>query len=207
MVKFALIGCGRIAKRHSELLGSNKIEGAQLIAVCDNIYKKAEEIGNRSNVPAYSNLHEMMQTEEIDVAVVLTPVVYMQKAVIELSIYGKDIMVEKPMALTLDDADAMIEACDNNGVDFWIKQNRFNVPVLKLREAHQANRFGKLILGTVRVGWACHQEYYDQDSWRGTWSMDGGVLANQASYHVDLLEWMMGDVNQYLHTRLQHLLI
>ena len=80
-------------------------------------------------------------------------------------------------------------------VDFFvIKQNRFNVPVLKLREAHQAQRFGKLILGSVRVRWARHQEYYDQDRWRGTWSMDGGVLANQASHHVDLLEWMMGDV-------------
>jgi predicted dehydrogenase len=104
-------------------------------------------------------------------------------------------MVEKPMALTLDDADTMIEACDyNNCRLFIIKQNRFNTPVIKLREAHKSGRFGKLILGTVRVRWARHQSYYDQDAWRGTWAMDGGVLTNQASHHVDMLEWMMGDV-------------
>ena len=75
-----------------------------------------------------------------------------------------------------------------------LKQNRFNVPVLKLREALDAGRFGRLVLGTVRVRWCRKQDYYDQDAWRGTWALDGGVLSNQASHHVDLLEWMMGDV-------------
>jgi predicted dehydrogenase len=99
------------------------------------------------------------------------------------------------MALTLDDADAMIKACDEAGVKlFVIKQNRFNVPVVKAREALKAGRFGKLVLGTVRVRWCRPQAYYDQDSWRGTWALDGGVLTNQASHHVDLLEWMMGEV-------------
>jgi predicted dehydrogenase len=99
------------------------------------------------------------------------------------------------MALTLDDADAMIQACDAAGVKlFVVKQNRFNVPVVKLREALAAGRFGKLVLGTVRVRWCRPQSYYDQDSWRGTWALDGGILTNQASHHVDLLEWMMGDV-------------
>ena len=99
------------------------------------------------------------------------------------------------MALTLESADAMIEACDKYGVKlFIIKQNRFNVPVQKMREALDAGRFGKLIMGTVRVRWCRPQSYYDQDAWRGTWAMDGGVLTNQASHHVDLLEWMMGDV-------------
>ena len=104
-------------------------------------------------------------------------------------------MVEKPMALTIEDTENMIYACDENNIKlFIIKQNRFNVPVVKLREALDAGRFGKLTLGTVRVRWARHQAYYDQDSWRGTWAMDGGVLTNQASHHVDMLEWMMGDV-------------
>jgi predicted dehydrogenase len=104
-------------------------------------------------------------------------------------------VVEKPMALTLNDADQMISACDAAGIKlFVVKQNRFNVPVLKLRESLEAGRFGKLVLGTVRVRWCRDQSYYDQDSWRGTWALDGGVLANQASHHVDLLEWMMGDV-------------
>jgi predicted dehydrogenase len=99
------------------------------------------------------------------------------------------------MALTLDDADAMIRACDQAGGKlFVVKQNRFNVPVVKARQALEAGRFGKLTMGTVRVRWCRPQSYYDQASWRGTWSMDGGVLANQASHHVDMLEWMMGDV-------------
>ncbi len=195
MLKFALVGCGRIAKRHSELLGHNQIEGAGLVAVCDNIIEKAEKIGEQFNVPAYADMDEMMQSHDIDVAVVLTPSGLHAEHVINLAKYGKDIMVEKPMALTLDDADAMIKACDQNSCRFFvIKQNRFNIPVVKLREAHQEGRFGKLVLGTVRVRWARHQAYYDQDTWRGTWAMDGGVLTNQASHHVDMLEWMMGDV-------------
>jgi len=195
MLKLALIGCGRIAKRHSELLGLKQIKGAELAAVCDSVFDKAKKIGLLFDVPAYADMDEMMQNENIDVAVVLTPSGLHAEHVINLAKYGKDIMVEKPMALTLDDADAMIEACDKNSCRlFVIKQNRFNVPVVKLREAHQAKRFGKLILGTVRVRWARHQPYYDQDAWRGTWAMDGGVLTNQASHHVDLLEWMMGDV-------------
>jgi len=104
-------------------------------------------------------------------------------------------VVEKPMALTLDDADAMIHSCGLAGVKlFVVKQTRFNVPVVKARQALQAGRFGKLTLGTVRVRWCRPQAYYDQAAWRGTWAMDGGVLSNQASHHVDLLEWMMGDV-------------
>jgi len=140
-------------------------------------------------------MDEMMRQEQVDVVVVLTPSGMHAEHVVNLAKYGKDIMVEKPMALTLDDADSMIEACDQNNCRlFVIKQNRFNVPVVKLREVVEANRFGKLVLGTVRVRWARHQHYYDQDSWRGTWAMDGGVLTNQASHHIDMLEWMMGDV-------------
>jgi predicted dehydrogenase len=89
----------------------------------------------------------------------------------------------------------MIRACDEAGVKlFVVKQNRFNVPVRKAREALEAGRFGKLVLGTIRVRWCRDQSYYEQDAWRGTWALDGGVLANQASHHVDLLEWFMGDV-------------
>ncbi|MDP7544051.1 MAG: Gfo/Idh/MocA family oxidoreductase, partial [Alphaproteobacteria bacterium] len=102
-------------------------------------------------------------------------------------------VVEKPMALTLPDADAMITACDEAGVRlFVVKQNRYNLPVVKMREALEAGRFGDLVMGTVRVRWSRDQAYYDQDAWRGTWAMDGGVFTNQASHHIDLLEWCMG---------------
>ena len=195
MINFALVGCGRISKRHSELLGENQIAGAQLVAVCDKIVSKAKVIADKYSIPVYSCLHDMMKTEKIDVVVVLTESGLHAQHTIELAPYGAHVVVEKPMALTLDDADAMIEACDKYGVKlFVVKQNRFNVPVVQLRKALDQGRFGKLIMGTVRVRWCRPQAYYDQDSWRGTWAYDGGVLTNQASHHVDLLEWMMGDV-------------
>ena len=195
MLNFALVGCGRIAKRHSELLGFNEINGTKLVSVCDNVIDKANKIAEQFKVSAYQDMDEMMKSESIDVVVVLTPSGLHAEHVINLSKYGKHIMVEKPMALTVKDTENMIYACDVNNIKlFIIKQNRFNVPVVKLREALDAGRFGKLTLGTVRVRWARHQAYYDQDSWRGTWAMDGGVLTNQASHHVDMLEWMMGDV-------------
>lgn len=196
MLNFALVGCGRISKRHSELLGSNQIDGARLIAACDVDERKALAIGQQFEVPAYTDMHQMMQKESVDVVVVLTESGNHAKNVVDLARYGKHIVVEKPMALSLDDADAMIRACDEAGIKlFVVKQNRFNVPVLKLREAVEQGRFGRLVLGSVRVRWCRPQSYYDQASWRGTWKMDGGVLTNQASHHVDLLEWMMGDVD------------
>ena len=195
MIRFALVGCGRISKRHSELLGENQIANAQLVAVCDSTVNKAQVIADKYAVPAYSCFHEMMKTEKIDVVVLLTESGLHAQHTIALAPYGAHMVVEKPMALTLDDADAMIEACDQNGVKlFIVKQNRFNVPVVQLRKALDQGRFGKLLMGTVRVRWCRTQEYYDQDSWRGTWAYDGGVLTNQASHHIDLLEWMMGDV-------------
>ncbi len=196
MLKFALVGCGRISKRHSELLGYEQINGAQLSAVCDIDAKKAALVGNRFKVPFFADMHEMMRSVDVDVVVVLTESGNHPKHVIELSKYKKHIVVEKPMALTLEDADAMIKACNDAGVKlFVVKQNRFNLPVRKLRQALEQGRFGKLVIGTVRVRWCREQAYYDQDSWRGTWALDGGVLTNQASHHVDLLEWMMGDVD------------
>jgi predicted dehydrogenase len=194
MYSFALVGCGRIAKRHAELL-SGVVSGARLIAVCDENASKARAFGEQYGVNWYLDMDELMSKEKPNAVSVLTPSGMHAEHVIRLARHGKHIIVEKPMALTLGDADAMISACDaNNCRLFVIKQNRFNVPVVKLREAVEQNRFGKLVMGTVRVRWCRTQAYYDQDSWRGTWALDGGVLTNQASHHVDMLEWMMGEV-------------
>jgi UDP-N-acetyl-2-amino-2-deoxyglucuronate dehydrogenase len=196
MLKFALVGCGRISKRHAELLGHGEIAGAALAGVCDIDRDKARKIGDQFNVPHFDDMHSMVAAVDPDVLVVLTESGNHARHVIELARYGKHIVVEKPMALTLEDADAMIAACQANDAKlFVVKQNRFNVPVAKAREALEAGRFGKMVMGTVRVRWCRPQAYYDQDPWRGTWAMDGGVLTNQASHHVDLLEWMMGDVD------------
>jgi predicted dehydrogenase len=192
----ALVGCGRIAERHSELLGRGVIRGARLAAVCDVKQDRAARIGTKFDVPYYADMHAMMRAVGVDLVSVLTESGRHARHVIELASYRKHIVVEKPMALTLRDADAMIQACDRAGVRlFVVKQNRFNVPVVKLREALDAGRFGRLVMGTVRVRWCRDQAYYDQDAWRGTWALDGGVLTNQASHHVDLLEWIMGDVD------------
>lgn len=194
-IKFALVGCGRIAKKHSELLGNSQITNSELVAVCDIIKEKAKAIGEQFNVPYYTDMDKMMQNEEIDTVTVLTESGNHAENVINLSKYKKNIIVEKPMALTLHDADEMIKACSENSCKlFVVKQNRFNLPVVKLKEAVTSKRFGKLVLGTIRVRWARDQHYYDQASWRGKWATDGGVLANQASHHVDLLQWLMGPV-------------
>ena len=195
-LKFALVGCGRIAARHAELLGRGHISDASLVGVADIRLDRATNLGAEYQVPAFADMHEMVQATQPDVVVVLTESGYHSEHVIALARHGKHIVVEKPMALTLKSADLMIAACAEARVKlFVVKQNRFNVPVVKLRKALEQGRFGKLVLGTVRVRWCRPQAYYDQDPWRGTWALDGGVLANQASHHVDMLEWMMGDVS------------
>lgn len=195
-LRFALVGCGRIAKKHAEII-AKQLPDAELAAVCDVKTDRAESYGTKYTVPYFTDMHEMMKKagDRIDVINILTPSGNHAEHTIALAPYGKHIVVEKPMALTIDDADDMIKACDQAGVKlFVVKQNRYNYPVQKLRAALEEGRFGKLVLGTVRVRWCRDQRYYDQDAWRGTWRYDGGVFTNQASHHVDLLEWMMGDV-------------
>jgi predicted dehydrogenase len=193
---FALVGAGRIAQRHADILGSESVAGGRLAAVCDVVPERAAALGKRYGVPHFSDMHEMMGKlgGEIDVVNVLTPSGSHARTCIELAGYRRPIVVEKPMALTLPDADEMIRVCDEAGIKlFVVKQNRYNLPVRKLREAVESGRFGKVVMGTVRVRWMRDQSYYDQDPWRGTWAEDGGVFANQASHHIDLLEWMMGE--------------
>src|SRR5260221_902937 len=195
MIKFGLLGCGRIAKRHSELLGGGHIDGARLVAVCDPIRTRADAVASKFGVPAIYEIDDFLARKDIDAVAMLTQSVLHPAYVIACAKAGTHVVVEKPMALRLQDADDMIRACDEAGVKlFIVKQNRFNVPVVKAREALEAGRFGRLILGTVRVRWCRDQSYYDQDDWRGTWAQDGGVLTNQASHQVDMLEWFFGDV-------------
>ena len=129
----------------------------------------------------------------IDVLSVLTPSGAHCANVLDLVEYGRPLVVEKPLALRLEDADRMIEACDAHAVKlFVVHQNRYNPPIVKAREALAQGRFGRLVLGTVRLRWMRDQVYYDSESWRGTWAHDGGVFMNQAVHHIDMLSWFMG---------------
>ncbi|MBL8320513.1 MAG: Gfo/Idh/MocA family oxidoreductase [Burkholderiaceae bacterium] len=207
MINFAIVGCGRIAKRHAELLGTGQIKGARLAAVCDTDATRVDTYATRYSVPGHLSLDSMLAQSDIDVVSVLTPSGMHAEHAVRVAASGRHVVVEKPMALTLEDADAMIRAADTAGVRlFVVKQNRFNVPVVKARAALDAGRFGQLVLGTVRVRWCREQAYYDQDTWRGTWHMDGGVIANQASHHVDMLGWFMGPVRS-VHARCARALV
>ena len=196
-LKFALIGCGRIAKRHAQILDS--MDDVDLVSVSDILTDRSESFGTTYGVSHYTDYHEMLKKEDIDVVEVLTPSGSHAEIGIDIAKTGRHVVVEKPMSLRLENADALTEACSINKVElFVVKQNRYNLPVVKLKEALDEGRFGKLVMGTVRVRWCRRQEYYDQDAWRGTWAMDGGVLTNQASHHIDLLQWMMGPVESVM---------
>jgi predicted dehydrogenase len=201
MIRVAILGCGRIAKRHADLLGLRQIRGAELAAVCDSVPVRTEQFAKRYGVPGFNRIEELLSQRSIDVIAILTPSgMHAEHAVAALRA-GFHVVVEKPMALTLPDADRMVAAADaSNRRLFVVKQNRFNVPVVKARHALESGRLGKLVLGTVRVRWCRDQGYYAQDAWRGTWAQDGGVIANQASHHVDMLGWFMGPAES-IHAR------
>lgn len=193
-VKFAIVGCGRILKKHLEAI--RDIEKAELTAVCDIVKEKAQKAGTEAGVPWYTDYNEMLSKHpQADVVTILTPSGMHPLHVVDIvKKFKKHIVCEKPMALKLEDADQMIKTCDINGVKlFIVKQNRFNLPVQILRKKIKEGGFGKIVMGTARVRWCRTQEYYDSDPWRGTWALDGGVIANQASHHIDLLEWMLGE--------------
>lgn len=195
MVNVAAIGCGRICEKHLSAYAEGDIP-AHLVAVCDINASKAREKGEKYSVPWYTDYHEMIkQHPEIDVFDVMTPSGMHVKHVVDLAPYGKDIITEKPMALRVEASDRMISACKTNGCRlFVVKQNRFNKAVQAARQAMDEGRFGKMVMGTVRVRWRRDQAYYDQADWRGTWALDGGVMSQQATHHIDLLQWFMGPI-------------
>ena len=195
-VRFALVGCGSIARKHAHAL-HHYVDAAEIAAFVDRDLPRAQGFSDTYGAPAFSSIREMMHAvgDSVDAVSVLTPSGVHCDNVLELVQYGRPLVLEKPMALRLEDADRMIEACDAHGVKlFVVHQNRYNLPILKAHEALQQGRFGKLVLGTVRLRWTRDQAYYDSESWRGTWAYDGGVFMNQAAHHIDMLTWFMGNV-------------
>ena len=190
----ALVGCGRVSENHLAAITGSPF--SRLVAVCDLDPAKAQAKGEKYQVPFYTDYHEMLHAHpEIEIINIATPTGYHARHVIDMARHGRHIVVEKPMALTVADCDAMIAACAKNKCRlFVVKQNRFNPAVQAARRALEEGRFGKMVLGTVRVRWFRTQKYYEQDNWHGTWELDGGVMSQQASHHLDLLQWFMGPI-------------
>jgi predicted dehydrogenase len=190
--KVSLIGCGRIAnKRHAPLLKSGEIEGAYLGSVCDIDTEKGMSMSHHYEVPYYDDFHKMMRDENPDIVSILTPSGMHGQHIKELLQYGKPIIVEKPLALVLSEAEEVTKLAKEAGVPlFTVLQNRFNPPIIHLKQAVSGGRLGNIVTATATVRWCRRPEYYAD--WHGTWEMAGGVLANQAIHHIDLLTWLLG---------------
>lgn len=201
-LKIALIGCGRISYKHVEGITQNNKE-IELVAVCDVVKSNARNkrdqyikaLADSVDVKVYVNYKEMIEEVDIDIIAIATESGYHCEIAEYCMNKGKHVIVEKPMALSTQDADSMIECGKKNNVKLCIShQNRFNKPIQKLRDAIEENRFGKLVNGTARTLWNRNMGYYEKAPWRGTWELDGGTLMNQCIHNIDLLQWMMGGV-------------
>ncbi|MGD9568067.1 MAG: Gfo/Idh/MocA family protein [Sedimentibacter sp.] len=198
-INFAIIGCGRISKNHIDALVNNS-EVYNLVAVCDIVEDKAlirkvqyENSIINSNVNIYTDYIQMLKNEKLDAVAICTESGYHANHAIDCLTYGKNVIIEKPMALSLEDADKINLLANEKGLKVGIcHQNRFNPSIQKLRRAVEEDRFGKIINGTARILWTREQSYYDQAPWRGTKALDGGTLMNQCIHNIDLLQWMMG---------------
>jgi predicted dehydrogenase len=196
-MKYALIGCGRIAVNHIKAALNNKLE---IVAVCDIIPEKMEailekyDLQNDASIKRYTDYKELISVEKPTLVSIATE----SGNHAEIALYcienGINVIIEKPMAMSIEDADKIIEAAKKYNVKVSAcHQNRFNVAIQELRKAVEAGRFGKLSHGSIHVRWNRNKGYYDQASWRGTWAEDGGALMNQCIHGIDLLRWMMGD--------------
>ena len=205
-MKVALIGLGRISRKHVEAILSLGSDQIKLSAVCDIDEAKTHAIHVPEDVDRFTDIDTLLNNCEIDTAVILTESGNHARHGMKVAHRGINVVVEKPLATTLKDADMLIKACSEKNVTLnVVKQNRFNPAVVRAREALEKGQFGRLLMGSVRVRWCREQAYYDQASWRGTWRMDGGVLANQASHHLDLLEWFFGDIKSVCAMGKNHL--
>lgn len=193
-----IVGCGMIAEFHVRAV--HEIEGARVAAVYDQFYRPgAEKIANlvEGECRIYDDLDRMLADPEVNVVNICTPSGAHMDPAVRAAKAGKHVVVEKPLEITLPRCDAIIDACTAAGVRLCtIFPSRFSPANLRLKEAIDTGRFGRLTLGDTYVKWWRTQQYYDSGGWRGTWDLDGGgALMNQAIHNVDLLQWLMGDVD------------
>jgi UDP-N-acetyl-2-amino-2-deoxyglucuronate dehydrogenase len=196
-VRIALAGCGRISRNHFDAIA--KVEGLELVAVCDVVAERANGPALRFDVPSFESFGDMLALVPCDAVALCTPSGLHPKHGILAARAGKHVICEKPMAITLEDADALVRECDAAGVQlFVVKQNRLNPAIQLLKRAVDRGRFGRIYLANTTVRWTRPQEYYDQAPWRGTWALDGGAIMNQASHYVDLIQWLVGPVESVM---------
>ena len=193
-MKYALIGCGRISPNHIEAAKNN---GLDFVAMCDVLpqamAEKAEKF-NLTDVRRYTDYKEMLTQEQPELVAIATESGEHAHIALDCIEAGCNVIIEKPIALSIQDANAIIVAAKEKGVLVCANhQNRFNKSVQYIRKAMEEGRFGKLFHGTAHIRWNRNQDYYTQAPWRGTWAQDGGALMNQCIHNIDLLRWMMGD--------------
>lgn len=196
-MKYALIGCGRIAVNHVKAVNNNKLE---FVAACDivpeniDILFDKQEPDNKESIARYTDYKQMIEEHpDIELVSIATPSGIHAEIALFCIDHGINVIIEKPMAMNIADADEIIRRSEEKGVVVSAcHQNRFNVAVQKTRKALEAGRFGRLSHGSIHVRWNRNKAYYDQAPWRGTWQDDGGCLMNQCIHGIDLLRWMMG---------------
>jgi UDP-N-acetyl-2-amino-2-deoxyglucuronate dehydrogenase len=194
-VRFAIVGCGRISGNHLDAIAQNAAD-AEVTAVCDVVPERAQAAAERAGgVPHFSDYGEMLAAGGFDVVAVCTPSGLHPEHGIQAAAAGFHVLSEKPIGISLEAADRLIQACDRAGRRlFVVMQNRLNPTVQLLRQAVDKGRFGRICFAAVNVFWTRPQDYYDQSPWRGTWEFDGGAFLNQASHYVDLIHWLVGEV-------------
>jgi UDP-N-acetyl-2-amino-2-deoxyglucuronate dehydrogenase len=195
-LRFGLVGCGVIAPTHARCIA--ELEDAELIAACDINYHKALVLAEEYACRSYPGIQEMLANEDIDIVCILTPSGLHAELGILAAQAGKHIIVEKPIDVRLEKADALITVCRNAGVNLTvISQHRFDPAFTALKDAVNQGKLGQLNFGAAHTKWFREQSYYDSGSWRGTWALDGGgALINQSIHYVDLLQYIFGPVSE-----------
>lgn len=207
-VKYALIGCGRIAVNHVKAVKNNDLD---FVAMCDiddskfDIMLEKADVGTFPDTQRYTDYKQMLADHpEIELVAIATESGNHAEIALDCIEAGKNLIIEKPIAMSIEDAEKIIQRAQEKGVKVSAcHQNRFNNAVQKTREAIEGGRFGDMSHGSIHVRWNRNKGYYDQAPWRGTWAQDGGCLMNQCIHGIDLLRWMMGGdvVSVYAQTR------